>query len=95
MAELNMTIKHGQTPEVARANFVKAITEAHEHHGRWIRNVEWSDDRTTANLSGPGYRVTLSLDDQNVHARGKVSLALKLLEGQLRKFVERMLAKMS
>ncbi len=95
MAELNMTIKHGQAPEAARANFVKGITEAHQHHGRWIRDVEWSADRTTAVLSGPGYRVTLTLDDESVHAQGKVPLALKLLEGQIRKFVEKTLEKMS
>ena len=46
MAELNMAVKHGQTAEVARANFEKAITTAHAQHGRWIRQVEWSPDRS-------------------------------------------------
>ena len=92
MAELNMTVKHGQTAEEARANFEKAITAAHAQHGRWIRQVEWSPDRSEAILLGPGYRITLSFDDQNVYAKGTVPLAVKLLEGPVRRFVEQTLA---
>ncbi len=91
MAELNMTIKHGQTVAAAQANFEKAITAAHANHGRWIRQVDWSADRKSAILSGPAYRVTLSFDDQNVYAKGNVPLALKLLEGRVRRFVEQTL----
>lgn len=92
MAELNMAVKHGQTAEAARANFEKAITTAHAQHGRWIRQVEWSPDRSVAVLSGPGYRITLSFDDENVYAKGTVPLAMKLLEGPIRRFVEQTLA---
>ena len=92
MAELNMTVKHDQTADAAHANFEKAITAAHAQHGHWIRQVEWSADRKSAILSGPGYRVTLSFDERNVYARGNVPLALKLLEGSMRRFVERTLA---
>jgi hypothetical protein len=93
MAELNMTVKHDQTADAAQANFEKAIAAAHAQHGSWIRQVEWSADRKSAILSGPGYRVTLSFDEQNVYARGNVPLALKLLEGPMRRFVEKTLAK--
>ncbi len=93
MAELNMTVKHGQTADAARANFERVITAAHAHHGRWIRHVEWSADRKSAILSGPAYRLTLSFDDQNVYAKGNVPLALKLLEGPVRRFVEQTLAR--
>jgi hypothetical protein len=92
MAELNLAVKHGQAPEAARANFEKVITAAHAQHGRWIRQVEWSADRTSAILTGPAYRLTLSLDDQKVYARGTIPLAVKLIEGQVRRFVERTLA---
>jgi hypothetical protein len=93
MAELNLAVKHGQTAEVARANFARAINEAHAQHGRWIRQVEWSTDGTSAVLSGPAYQVTLSVDDENVYARGNVPLALKWLEGPVRRFVEQTLAR--
>ena len=93
MAGLNITVKHGQTLEAARAKFHKSITEAHAEHSRWIRQVEWSDDQSSAVLSGPSYRITLSFDDQNVYARGNVPLAIKLLvEGPVRRFVEQSLS---
>lgn len=95
MAELNMAVKHGLAKEAAQANFEKVITEAQAHHGHWIKQVEWSPDRTSAIVSGPAYRLTLSFDDQNVYAKGNVPLALKLLEGPVRKFVEQTLAKKS
>jgi hypothetical protein len=93
MAELNMTVKHGLDKEAAQANFEKLITEAQSQHRHWIKHVEWSPDRTSAIVSGPGYRLTLSFDDENVYAKGRVPLALKLLEGPIRKFVEQTLAK--
>jgi hypothetical protein len=92
MAELNLAVKHGQTAEEARGNFARAIHEAQAQHGRWIRHVEWSADGTSAVLSGPAYRVTLSVDDQNVYARGNVPLAFKWLEGPVRRFVEQTLS---
>lgn len=94
MAQIDVAVKHGQSPEAARANFRKAITEAQAHHGHWIRKVTWADD-TTAVLSGPGYEVTLRLDAENVTAKGHVPLALKLLEGPIRRFVEQTLIKVS
>jgi hypothetical protein len=93
MAELNMTVKHGQTPEQARANFEKAITQAQAQGGRWVRRVEWLADRTSALLTGPGFQVTLRVDDESVHATGHVPLPVKLLEGPVRRFVERTLGK--
>jgi len=95
MAKLNMTVKHGQTAEAVRAKFEKAVTAAHVRHGRWIRQVEWSPDRSEAILSGPGYRITLSFDDQNLYGRGNVPLAMKLLERPIRRFVKQTLAENS
>jgi hypothetical protein len=93
MAELNIAVKHGQSLEAARVNFERAITVAQKEHSRWISTVEWSDDRTSAIVSGRAYRVTLSLDDQHVYARGTIPLALKLLERPIRRFVEETLAR--
>jgi hypothetical protein len=93
MGELKIALKHGQTVEDARANFEKVIAEAQARHARWIKQVEWSADRTSAVVCGPAYRLTLSYDEQNVYAKGNVPLALKLLEGPVRRFVEQTLAK--
>lgn len=88
MSELNITMKHGQSPGTAQANFEKAVLSAQREHPRWIHGVEWSGDRRSAVLSGPSYRVTLSLDDENLYARGTIPLALKLMERPIRRFVE-------
>jgi hypothetical protein len=93
MAEVNMSIEHGQAPDEARANFVRGIEKAWAEHGRWIHKVAWADDRTSAVLSGPSYEVAMSLDDTHVHARGHVPLAFKLLERQVRRFIEQLLVK--
>ena len=66
MAGLNITVKHGQTLEAARASFQKAITQVHAEHNRWIRHVEWSADQSSAVLSGPSYQITLSFEEARV-----------------------------
>lgn len=91
MAQLNMAFEHGQPWEAARANFETAITKAESDYARWIHSVRWSEDRTAAVLSGPSYEIALELDETHVRARGRVPLAVKLLEPSVRRFVERTL----
>ena len=88
MAALNMTIQHGQTPEAARANFEKGVTPAREKYGSYVRQVEWSDDHTSAHLTGSGFDVVLSVDDTAVHATGTIPFFAKMLEAPVRKFIE-------
>lgn len=89
MARLNMELEHGQPWEAARANFEATIERVRADHGSWIHAVEWSDDRTSAALTGPSYRVVLELDPTHVRATGRVPWAIKLLEPALRRYVER------
>lgn len=93
MAQVNMSIEHGQTPDAARESLRRGIEGALAEHGRWIHGVSWSDDGTAAVLTGPSYRVTMSLDDTHLHARGQVPLAIKLLERPVRRFIEQSMAK--
>lgn len=88
MATLNMSVKHGRPFEVAKTNFDKGILAAQEKHHLYIKTVEWSQDRTSAKLSGPGYEVTLHVDQDSVHANGSVPFFVKFMEGPIRKFVE-------
>ena len=91
MSALNMSVKHGQSGDEARANFQKGIEAARAKYGAYIKNVEWSDDRTSARLSGPGFDVVLKVDDESVHAEGQVPFFVRFLEGPIRKFVEQTL----
>jgi hypothetical protein len=92
MAQLNLAMDHGQTPEAARANFERTVNAAHTKFGSWIHRLDWSADRTRVTLVGPGYEVELSYDDQKVYARGTVPLAFKLLEGPAKAFIAQTLA---
>jgi hypothetical protein len=95
MAQLNLAIDHGQTPEAARDNFERVIAAAQARHGRWIERLDWSADRTRATLGGPGYEVELSYDDQKVYARGTVPLAFKLFERPVKAFIKQTLGSKS
>lgn len=88
MAALNMTVKHGQSFEAARAHFETGVTQAQAKYGAYIRQVDWSDDRTSAHLTGSGFDVVLKVDDDAVHASGQIPLYAKLLESPVRKFIE-------
>jgi hypothetical protein len=92
MAKLNMAIDHGQTPAAARANFERAINTAQERFSKWIHRAEWSADRDSVKMVGPGFDVLLSYDNEKVYARGTVPLAFKLMEVPIRAFITQTLA---
>lgn len=91
MARIDQSMKHSQTPDVAMANFRTSIEEAQTKYAKWIRKVDWSPDSRVATLSGPGYSVDLTCDDEFVHARGNVSLMIKLMERPILRHVAAML----
>ena len=92
MAKLNMAIDHGQAPAVARANFERAISAAQDRFSKWIHRADWSANRDSVKMLGPGFDVVLSYDDQKVYARGTVPLAFKLMEVPIRAFITQALA---
>lgn len=87
MPALNLSIEHGQPYDAARANFETSIVSAGDRFSRWIKAVEWSDDRTAARLTGPGFEVRLKVDPTHVHAAGHIPIFVKLIEAPLRKFL--------
>jgi hypothetical protein len=93
MARLDQSLRHGQPPDVAPANFRTAIEEARAKYSSWIHRVDWSPDFRVATLSGPGYTVDVTCDDEFVHARGNVPLMIKLMERPILRHVAAMLDK--
>jgi hypothetical protein len=87
MAKLNLAIDHGQTPETAHANFERAIRSAQSRFGKWIHRADWSADRKSLQMVGPGFDVVLSYDDRKVYARGNVPIAFKLMELPIKAFI--------
>ncbi len=88
MAEVNLSFDHGQTWEVAQANFRHGIDEAVKHHGKHFNPVVWSDGRNAASLSGTGWKLDLKVDPTKVHVTGHVPFFLRFLEKPVMKFVE-------
>jgi hypothetical protein len=87
MARLDITVPHGQKAETAQVNFERSVAGAQTRFARWIHRLEWSPDRTAVTVTGAGFDVVVSYDDQNVYARGTIPLAFKLLEGVLKSHV--------
>jgi len=89
MASLDISFRHGQTEERAKANFRKAIDAAGTRYASLIRTVEWSPDRASARLVGQGFDVDVRLTGDSVRATGRVPLFARLmLEAPVRKFLE-------
>jgi hypothetical protein len=91
MAKLDIAIDHKQTPAVAQANFERAMSAAVERFGKWIHRTEWSPNRNSVTMTGPGFDVVVSYDDQKVYARGTVPLAFRMLEGPIKLFIKQAL----
>jgi hypothetical protein len=87
MAKVNMAVSHGQTLATAQANFERAISAAQERFGKWIHRTDWSPNRESVQMVGPGFDVVLSYDEHKVHVRGTVPIAFKLMEVPIRAFI--------
>jgi hypothetical protein len=92
MAKVNMALDHGQTLATAHANFERAISAAQHRFGKWIHRVDWSNDRDSVQMVGPGFDVVLSYDEHKVHVRGTVPIAFKLMEVPIKAFITQALA---
>lgn len=91
MARIDRSIRHGQTLEAALRNFHAAIEDAQTRYSSWIERVDWSTDRRSAVLSGSGFSIELTCDDEYLHARGTVSMMFKLMEGRIMQQIEAVL----
>jgi hypothetical protein len=89
---MNLEVDHGQTPEAVRSSFEKAISAARVRFGTWIHRTDWSADGSSVRMTGPGFDVEFSYDDQKVYARGTVPLGARLMEGPIKSFIKQALA---
>jgi len=87
MARVDFAVDHGQEPEAARASFEQAIAKVQTRFATWVRQVTWSEDRSSVTLVGPGFEVELTYDEQKVYVRGTVPIAFKLMEGPVKLFI--------
>ncbi len=88
MARLDITIAHGQPPELAQAKFQSAIRETQSRFSSWIHRLDWAEDGHSATLAGSGYEVRCWYDDRDLHIQGSIPLAWKLFEGAIRSHIQ-------
>ena len=87
MARLDQSMKHGQTPEVALANFRKAIEEAQAKFSTWIKKVDWSPDFPRGHPFGSRIHGRLGRRPRARHA-GERPLASSCWSGPSRRCVQ-------
>jgi hypothetical protein len=83
MAQINLSMQHGQTLEAAQHRLTTAVHEIHRRCSACIQQVTWSADRCRVRLQGTGFWVDMSVDAQAVHVSGDIALLGGLLGGPL------------
>ncbi len=79
MPLINLSVDHGQTLDVAKAQLAKAVGDTTSAFGALVQRVDWSDGRDTVTLSGRGFEVRMWVDAHKVHATGDLPLLGRLL----------------
>jgi hypothetical protein len=78
---INLSVKHGRTPEEARTRLEAAVGEVSRAFGSMIRRVEWGAARDRVRIDGTGFWVEMWVDAQEVHATGDIPFLGGLLGG--------------
>jgi len=90
MSLIQVKVKHGRTLDDAKAQLTRAVAEIQGRFAGLVHGVRWSDARDSVVLTGPGVRLDLRVDPEEVHVTGDIPLLGGLLGGSasLRKIVE-------
>jgi hypothetical protein len=79
MPLFQLSVRHGRTLDDARGRLGMAVDEARVRFGALVRQVDWSDDRNAVTVTGPGFNLSMRVDDQEVHVSGDVPVLGALL----------------
>ncbi len=91
MSLINFSLKHGRNLSEARTSLEKAVADVQGIFGAMIQRADWSSDRNRVRLSGAGFWVEMSVDDEHVHATGDIPFLAGLLGGPLGGGLEKVL----
>jgi len=80
---MHFSIKHNRTRQDACDLLQKAVDQASSNFSTMIQRIEWSADRSSVKLFGPGAQVDLWVDDFEVHATADIPALSRLLGGPL------------
>ncbi len=81
MPLINLKVQHGRPFEEAKARLGRAVGDLQGKFGAMVRTVEWSSDRDSVALGGPGFKLDVRVDASEVHVVGDLPLLASLLGG--------------
>ena len=84
MSLVNLSLHHGATPAEAEAQLAATAEDVRARFGRFVKDVEWSEDRRLVKFLGPGVWVEMRVDATHVHAEGDVPALSGLLGGSVK-----------
>lgn len=93
MPIFHVSVQHGRTQDDARARLELAVNEVQSRFGPVVQRVDWSVDRNTATVAGPGVVIEMRVDPQEVHVSGDLPLLASLLGKPLEAGVKQIVQK--
>lgn len=72
MPLFHVSVRHGHTPEEARARLAAAVDQVKARFGPMVRKVEWSADRASVTVAGSAVVLDLRVDADEVHVSGDI-----------------------
>ena len=91
MSLIDLRFQHGQTVNEARRRLQSTVDDVQRQFGPAIRSATWSPDRDQVKLEGVGFWLALAVDAHTLHAKGDIALLGRLLGGQMRAGLDRIL----
>ena len=90
MSLIEVKLKHGRTFDDAKAHLARSVAELQNRFGPLVQGAKWSEARDAVALSGPGVKLDLRVDADEVHVTGDIPLIGGLLggSGKIRQIVE-------
>jgi hypothetical protein len=84
MPVLNLSLKHGQTQEQARAHLEQAIGQVQAQYATMVHRVDWAPDRNAVKLTAAGgVQVDIRVDPIDVHVVADVPGLLGVMASPL------------
>jgi hypothetical protein len=83
MSDIRYSVEHHRSKEEACACLFQAVGQAQGQFGALLHRVDWSAERDSVRLAGPGFEIDARVDERHVHISGRVPLFGRLLAAPL------------
>ena len=93
MSFIDLSIKHGQSPESARERLRTSVTELSSRFGGMIERTDWSADGSGVKVLGKGFNVDMRVDAEDLHVSGNLTFLGGLLAKPLAAGLKQILQK--